>query len=96
MLIGDVRPTTLDGVKSLAAQLRKEKGIKHSIALDLAAKAANCTNFRNAQRTLPARRAVLARPYVLLTIYWCDKKQRYRSGRETLKIELSKPVLDIC
>lgn len=29
MLIGDVRPTTLDGVKSLAAQLHKEQGIKH-------------------------------------------------------------------
>ncbi|MBU6297839.1 MAG: DUF5623 domain-containing protein [Alphaproteobacteria bacterium] len=96
MLIGDVRPTTLDGVKSLAAQLRKEQGIKYSIALDLAAKAANCTNFRNARRVLPARGAALARPYVLLTIYWYDKEQRYRSGRETLKIELSKPILDIC
>jgi len=29
MLIGDVRPTTLNGVKSLAAQLHKEQGIKH-------------------------------------------------------------------
>lgn len=96
MLIGDVRPTTLDGVKSLAAQLRKEQGIKHSNALDLAAKAANCTNFRNAQNTLPARGAAIARPYVLLTIYWCDKDQRYRIGRETLKIELSEPILDIC
>lgn len=96
MLIGNVRPTTLNGVKSLAMQLRKEQGIKHSIALDLAAKAADCTNFRNAQRTLPARGTALARPYVLLTIYWCDKKQRYRTGRETLKIELSKPILDIC
>jgi hypothetical protein len=96
MLIGDVRPTTLDGVKSLAAQLRKEQSIKHSIALDLAAKAANCTNFRNAQRVLPARGTALPRPYVLLTIYWRDKEQRYRIGRETLKIELSKPILDIC
>jgi hypothetical protein len=96
MLIDDVRPTTLDGVKSLAAQLRKERDVKHSVALDLAARAANCTNFRNAQRVLPERGAALARPYVLLTIYWYDKEQQHRSGRETLKIELSKPILDIC
>jgi len=96
MLIGDVRPTTLDGVKSLAAQLRKERGIKHSVALDLAAKAANCTNFRNAQRLLPKRGAAVARHHVLLTVYWYDKEQRHRCGRETLKIELTKPILDIC
>lgn len=96
MLIGDVRPTTLDGVKRLAAQLRKEHGIKHSIALDLAARAANCTNFRNAQRVLPKRKTALSRPYVLLTRYWSDKEQGYRIGRETLKIELSTPLLDIC
>ncbi len=55
MLTGNLRPTTLGGVKSLAAQIRKEQSIKHSIALDLAAKAANCTNFRNARHTLPIR-----------------------------------------
>lgn len=96
MLTGNLRPTTLDGVKSLAAQIRKEQSIKHSIALDLAAKAANCTNFRNARHTLPIRSNGLAPRYVLLTIYWCDRKDGYRSGRETLQIALSKPILDIC
>ncbi len=96
MLIDDVRPTTLDGVKRLATQLRKEQGIKHSVALDLAAKAANCMNFRNAKRTLPQHGAVPLHPYVLLTIYWYDKRQGHRIGRETLKIELSKPILNIC
>jgi hypothetical protein len=96
MLIGDVRPTTLDGVKSLATQLRKACGIKHSVALDLAARAADCRDFRHARRTLPARRRVSAEPYVLLTYYWLDTKQRYARGRETLRIALSRPILDIC
>lgn len=96
MLIGDVRPTTLDGVKRLAAQLRKERGLKYSVALDLAAKAANCTNFRNAKRTLPKRGTAPARAYVFLTIYWYDKEKGHRVGRETLKIELSKDILEIC
>ena len=93
MLTGDVRPTTLDGIKRLATQLRKERGIKHSSALDLAAKAADYTNFRNAQRVLSMRDGVTVGPYVLLTRYWHDKKER-RSGREILKIDLRKPILD--
>lgn len=96
MLIGELRPTTLDGVKSLAAQLRKQKGIKHSHALDIAAQAANCSNFRNAQKVLPARGFVTEQPYVLLTIYWCDKDKRYQIGRETLRIELARPILETC
>lgn len=96
MLIGNVRPTTLEGVKSLATQLRKKQGIKHTIALDLAAQAANCTNFRHARRVLPLRRATVASPYVLLTIYWYDKEQQYQRGRETLRIELPRPIFNIC
>ncbi|MBT2185963.1 DUF5623 domain-containing protein [Sphingobium sp. H33] len=96
MLIGDVRPTTLDGVKSLATQLRKDQGIKHSEALDIAARAANCTNFRNAQKVLPAQGSPHERPYVLLTIYWCDKDKRYQVGRETLRIDLVRPILETC
>jgi hypothetical protein len=95
MLIGDVCPTTLDGIKSLATQIRKEKGIKHTRALDLAAKAANYSNFRNAQRVLRAQASSPAQPYVLLTMYWHDREQR-RRGRETLKVNLLKPVLEIC
>lgn len=95
MLTGNVRPTTLGGIKRLASQLRKEQGIKYSLALDLAAKAANCTNFRNAQRVFNAPADVTSRPYVLLTRYWLDKKQR-QSGRETLRIDLPKPLIEIC
>lgn len=96
MLTGDVRPTTLEGVKSLAAQLRKKHGIKHAFALDLAAQAANCSNFRNAQRFLVQQVHESAGPYVLLSIYWCDKEQGYARGRETIKIELSQPILETC
>lgn len=96
MLSGQLRPTTIDGVKSLAAQLRKEQGIKHAVALDLAAKAANCENYPHARRTLPLRIGAPTHPYVLLTIYWLDKDQRYRRGRETLRIEISKRIFDLC
>ncbi|GAA3265205.1 hypothetical protein GCM10020258_32640 [Sphingomonas yabuuchiae] len=96
MLISDIRPTTIEGVKSLAAQYRKQEGIKYSQALDVAAKAANCTNFKNALRILPSIGSRAKKPYILLTIYWCDKDKRYEIGRETLTIALEKPILDIC
>lgn len=96
MLMKDVRPTTLAGVKSLAKQLKKAKSITHSDALELAAKAANCQSFRHAQRALPFGRIVHASPYVLLTSYWSDRKRGYLCGRETLRVELTKPILELC
>lgn len=96
MLIGDMRPTTLAGVKSLASQLRKESGLKHALALDLAARAANCSNYSHAQRSLPLRTAGSTDHYVMLTAYWSDKNMRYARGRETLRIELAKPLSAVC
>ncbi len=96
MLMTDVQPTTLVGVKRLAAELRNKLGLKHSDALDRAARSANCENFRHAQRTLPASGVARSGHYVLLTIYWHDKKQRNQCGRETLRVELSAPLLEIC
>lgn len=96
MLIDDVRPTTLVGVKRLANQFKKTRGIKYSDALDLASKAASCENFRHAQRILPAQGMSFDSPYVLLTIYWRDEEHRNQCGRETLRVVLSKPILEIC
>ncbi|WP_019567125.1 DUF5623 domain-containing protein [Agrobacterium sp. 10MFCol1.1] len=96
MLIENIHPKTLDGVKRLATQLKKSRGIKHSDALDLAAQAANFTNFRHALRTLPVRGPAFSNPYVLLTVYWRDEVHRHLCGRETLKIDLSRPILEIC
>lgn len=96
MLIDGVRPTTLSGVKSLASEIRKERGVKHLTALDLAARAANCENFRHAKRVLPAAGSAADGHYVLLTAYWRGKNGKYRIGRETLRVELSKDILDIC
>ena len=96
MLIEDVHPTTLKGVKRLAKDLKKTEDVSYSRALDLAAKSANCENFHHAQRTLPLRVAGNDTPYVLLTIYWSDKEQGHHCGRETLRIDLIVPILELC
>ena len=96
MLIPSIRPTTLDGVKRLAAQIRRHERIKHCQALDQAAQAANCANYRHARRILPKQSIRSEIHYVLLTIYWCDKDRHHRCGRETLRIDLVRPILDLC
>lgn len=95
MLNGNIRPSTLDGVKRLATQIKKERGIKHADALDLASQVANCANYRHALRVLTSKNGSLPRHMVLLTVYWHDK-DNYHIGRETLRVCLSKPILEIC
>lgn len=96
MLISEIRPSTVAGVKRLASQLKKQHGIKHSDALDQASRAAGKANFRHALRSLQGTGNRPEFHYVLLTIYWSDKDRRHQCGRETLKIDLSKPIPEIC
>lgn len=96
MLTGKLRPTTIEGIKSLATELRKKQGCKHSLALDLAAREARFQSFRHAQQTLGPRRAAEHCYYLFMTAYWRDKTRSHLYGRETLKITLSKPISAIC
>jgi hypothetical protein len=96
MLTGYIHPSTVEGIKSLAAQIRKEQGMKHSVALDLAAKAANFANYKHALRTLSDRRKLPESTYVLLTAYWYDRGNGHRVGRETLRVSLRRPILETC
>jgi hypothetical protein len=94
MLRASIRPSTLEGVKTLAAQIKKERGIKHCSALDIAAVAARCSNFTHATRVLPSREQQQTLR-VFLSRYWHDERS-HRVGRETLQVELSKPILHVC
>lgn len=86
-----IRPSTLDGIKRLANSIKKQRRIKHAIALDDAAQAAGFQNFRHAGNVLRcgprvgnARRG----HQVFITVYWKDR-DRGDSGRETLTLTLS-------
>lgn len=92
----DIRPTTLIGVKRYANQIKKSRDVPHTAALEFAAKAAGCANFKHARSVLPKGGLIRTGTQVLLTIYWRDKDKRPRFGRETLRVDLSVPVLDLC
>lgn len=85
-----VAPSTLDGIKRRARSIKRELGVLHHTALDLAAQQAGFQNIRHAQDRLARHTAVLHPVY--LTAYW---KERGGDGRETLTVQLPKPLLNI-
>lgn len=86
-----VPPSSVDGIKRLAKTLKRERSIPHHQALEEAARIAGFENLRHAQRQL--ERGVRPSLYpVFLTAYWREKG---RGGRETLRIELAKPLPDV-
>tara|TARA_R110001606_G_scaffold8255_2_gene36160 strand:+ start:2439 stop:3752 length:1314 start_codon:yes stop_codon:yes gene_type:complete len=96
MLNENVRPSSIAGIKRLAKQIKKDQGIQHAAALDMAAKAASFENFKHARRSLSSQASLKASKHQLfITIYWRETKP-YREGRETLQIDLSKPLLELC
>ncbi len=91
----DIRPTTLVGIKRLAKSIKTRDGISHHEALDAAARRASFQNFRHASKQIPpASNAAPSQPtrhILYLTHYWKDRKTGMK-GRETLAVELSKPL----
>ena len=47
-----VRPTTLEGIKRLAKRIKKDREIKHTEALDVAAKISGYRHFHEAHVVL--------------------------------------------
>lgn len=83
-------PSTVDGIKRLAKTIKRERNIPHHLALDLAARKAGYQNIRHAQDQLARQTSALYTAY--LTAYWA---LRGDAGRETLKIQLPKPMGDV-
>ena len=96
MLIENVAPTSIDGIKRLAKKLKKAEGLAHHAALNKASQAASFANYAHARSVLrlPSERR-RAKHQIFLTAYWNDRETR-EYGRETLEMWLSVPFLDIC
>lgn len=96
MLKEAIRPTTVVGIKRLANQAKKATGATLGEALNLASKRAGFENFAHARRVLKSNdNSPINGNRVFLTYYWYERKP-YRSGREIIEIQLSRPLLEIC
>ena len=96
MLTNNIRPSSIDGIKRLATQIKRNQGIPHAKALDSAAQAASYGNYEHARRSLSNQDGSVASEHQLfITIYWMESRP-FRAGRETLRVDLSKPLLELC
>lgn len=94
MLIEDIRPSTLAGIKRLATRIKKQDAISHREALNRAAKVAGFENFEHANRAL-GNGAIAGGHRLYLTSYWRDD-ETYDIGRETLEISLAVSLPELC
>jgi len=98
MSLESIRPSTLDGIKRLARSFKKAEEMRHSAALDRAAVQAGFENYQHANRQLKsANTEAIHRTLTnvldfYLTAYW---RSGVEAGRETLRLQLSKPIDEI-
>ena len=104
MSIATIRPSTVDGIKTLAKKIKRERSIPHMEALDLASRQAGYENFVHAKRKLAADVSRLlgagGRSYpVYLVAHWQERPDqpgaRRRFGREHFRVDLTRPLLDV-
>jgi hypothetical protein len=87
-----IHPTTLEGIKRLAGDIKRERSIQHCAALDEAAKAAGFSNLRHAQNALataPGSQSAARKYHIYITAYWAERNGA--SGRETLRLRMRAP-----
>ena len=98
MLIHELRPITIVGIKSLARDIHKIDGIAHGSALDKAAAQAGYSNFRHAQRALNlnvgSSTSLVQIAAIYVTMRWRDSKTE-AWGYETVRVPLDKTLDDI-
>ena len=90
-----VQPSTIDGIKRLANQIKKAEGISHAQALDKASRAARCENYAHARRVLESKTLNRLPGYDLyISVPWRDPEARTH-GQEVLKMRISRPLDEI-
>lgn len=88
-------PSTIAGISRLAKAIRRERGIKHMLALEAAAKIAGFENFKHAKRQLSFPGASSTLQSLYLTVYWDDRDStKHSSGRCTAEIRLPQETVN--
>lgn len=90
-----IKPSTIDGVKRLANQLKKSENLPHAYALDAAARLAGYENYAHARRSIKVEQSAGLPGYDLyIGVPWNDREIKTR-GIEVLKIRTGSRLDDI-
>jgi hypothetical protein len=86
-----IRPSTIDGIKRYAKQIKNTQGLKHADALNAAARAGGFQNYKRAHSQLcPVVEPVVGYP-IYISVSWHVRETKER-GEETLALRLSMPL----
>ncbi|MBU1316450.1 MAG: hypothetical protein KJ947_04280 [Alphaproteobacteria bacterium] len=85
MSVFDIKPTTIVGIKRLASNISKRKGVTHSVGLDQAAVCAGYANYKNALRTLNSSAIVAPSPHfsIFISVFGGIQAQRNAALRSS-------------
>lgn len=93
----EIRPSSIDGIKRLAKSIKVAQGIRHTEALDVAARAAGYQNYRHASNVLSKVNSdsrIDLGHRVFITASWKNRKDG-SEGREILTVMLTTPWNDL-
>ncbi len=93
MSLESVRPTTISGIKRLASQLGKRDGIRHTAALETAARQAGFPSYHQARSQLAVAPAVRPTNEAFISICWIER--RGGAGQELLVVPLGKKLSEL-
>lgn len=82
MKIVSIRPSSLDGIKSLAKKLKQQRSIRHTEALEVASRQAGFESFVHARRLLSGGTTGAVHPSfpVYLTAHWYERRSGSING----------------
>jgi len=90
-----IAPSTILGISRLAKKIGRERGIKHTVALDVAAHISGYQNFKHAQRRLSSQAVSRTLQPLYLTVYWHDRDGDPFSGRCTAEVGLPPDTISV-
>lgn len=88
-------PSTIPGISRLAKSIRQQRGIKHTQALEAAAKVAGFQSFKHAKRVLSASATADTLVPLFLTVFWHDREATPFSGRCTALVHLPQRTVEL-
>lgn len=88
-------PSTILGISRLAKSIRQQRGIKHTQALEAAARVAGFQSFKHAKRALSASATADTLVPLFLTVFWHDRDATPFSGRCTALVHLPQRTVEL-
>lgn len=91
---GQIRPSSIDGIKRYAKTLKTSQGVPHAKALNLAAAAGGFQNYTHARRLLEGQASSAAQHLAYISVSW-RVRETNATGQEILTVHVKAPLAEL-